>query len=209
MTCTKHRPALRRCTAAGTMRAAVRQPSREAKIPPGRKRLLFELFFLSGFCGLLYQVVWVRLAFASFGIIAAVISVVISVFMLGLALGSWGGGRAAEALARKTRLSAIHLYAATEFLIGLGAFLVPTLFRFGETWLARLGEANSIGYLSLSALAMALAIFPWCVGMGATFPIVMAYVREQGGAADEKSFSHLYVANVLGASLGALLPAGF
>ena len=46
-------------------------------IPIARKRLLFELFFVSGFCGLLYQVVWVRLAFASFGIIAPVISVVI------------------------------------------------------------------------------------------------------------------------------------
>ena len=83
------------------------------EIQPGRKRLLFELFFLSGFCGLLYQVVWVRLAFASFGIVAPVLSVVISVFMLGLAFGSWTGGRMIEALTRKTRLSAIYFYAMT------------------------------------------------------------------------------------------------
>ncbi len=32
------------------------------------------LFFVSGFSGLIYQVVWVRLAFASFGIITPVLS---------------------------------------------------------------------------------------------------------------------------------------
>src|ERR1700682_3696119 len=95
--------------------------SGETEIQPGRKRLLFELFFLSGFCGLLYQVVWVRLAFASFGIVAPVLSVVISVFMLGLASGSWAGGRMIEGLTRKTRLSAIYFYAMTELLIGIGA----------------------------------------------------------------------------------------
>ena len=50
------------------------------------------MFFCSGFCGLLYQIVWVRLAFASFGVNTPVLSVVISVFMLGLALGSWFAG---------------------------------------------------------------------------------------------------------------------
>ena len=60
---------------------------------PSRRPLLFLLFFVSGFCGLLYQVVWTRLAFASFGIIMPVLSVVISLFMLGLSLGAWLGGR--------------------------------------------------------------------------------------------------------------------
>ncbi len=47
---------------------------------------LFVTFFLSGCCALVYQVVWTRLAFASFGIITPVLSVVISVFILGLAV---------------------------------------------------------------------------------------------------------------------------
>ena len=51
---------------------------------------LFALFVLSGFCGLVYQIVWLRLAFKSFGIATPVLSVVVSVFMLGLALA---GGR--------------------------------------------------------------------------------------------------------------------
>lgn len=148
-----------------------------------------------------------RLAFASFGIVAPVLSVVISVFMLGLASGSWAGGRVIERLSRTTGRSAIYYYAAIELVIGLGAFAVPHLFGMGESLLARLGEANTFAYLTLSAVAIALAIFPWCFAMGATFPVVMAYVREHRGA-DAKSFSHLYFANVLGASLGALLTAG-
>jgi len=55
--------------------------------------VLFTLFFCSGFCSLLYQLVWLRLAFASFGIITPVLSVVISVFMLGLGVGSVVAGR--------------------------------------------------------------------------------------------------------------------
>lgn len=40
--------------------------------------LLSALFFVSGFCSLLYQVVWLRLAFAQFGIVTPVLSVVVS-----------------------------------------------------------------------------------------------------------------------------------
>src|SRR5260370_1320404 len=67
--------------------------------------------------------------------------------------------------------------------------------------------AASFASLALSALAITVCLLPWCIGMGATFPLVMAYMREIG-ARDEKSFSYLYLANVIGASAGALLAAG-
>lgn len=177
------------------------------KIQRDRKRLLFELFFVSGFCGLLYQVVWLRLAFAAFGIITPVVSVVVSVFMLGLGAGAWGAGRAVGAFTRITRRPAIFLYAAVELVIAMGAFAVPPLFHLGETALQQLGESNSFAYLAFSAVAIAASMVPWCLAMGATFPVMMAYVREQSDG-DEQSFSHLYLANVLGGSLGALLTAG-
>jgi spermidine synthase len=168
--------------------------------------LIFLLFFVSGFCGLLYQVVWTRLAFASFGIITPVLSVVISVFMLGLSLGSWAGGRGVGALVKRTGFSAAMFYALAEFVIGVGAFAVPRLFGLGEHFLLAMGEAGSLRYLISSALVLALAILPWCVFMGATFPLMMAYVREQEPRNSE-SFSYLYLANVLGAMSGTLLTA--
>src|SRR5213592_2940541 len=96
---------------------------------------LFVLFFVSGFCGLLYQVIWTRMAFASFGIITPVLSVVISVFMLGLSLGSWAGGRLIAPLRQRIGTSAILFYAWAELMIGAGAFIVPSLFSFAETLL--------------------------------------------------------------------------
>src|SRR3954471_8101462 len=109
--------------------------------------ILFAFFFVSGFCSLVYQVIWTRLAFASFGIITPVLSVVISVFMLGLSLGSWLGGRFATSLSRKTMFSAATFYALAEFVIGLGAFAVPRLFALGEHVLLSSGEGGSFRYL--------------------------------------------------------------
>jgi len=170
------------------------------------RRILFLLFFLSGFCGLVYQVVWTRLAFAAFGIITPVLSIVISVFMLGLSLGSWGGGKFIGPLVRRTGWSAMIFYGIAEFIIGLGAFLVPILFGVGERLLLSAGQGNSAVYLTLSALVLAFSILPWCLFMGTTFPLVMAYLKEEGDA-QSGSFSFLYLANVLGAMCGTFLAA--
>lgn len=170
------------------------------------RQLLFLVFFLSGFCALVYQVVWMRLAFASFGIIAPVLSVVISVFMLGLAVGAWAGGRWIGWLTRKTGLAAVVFYALAELLIGIGAFAVPKLFAVGEQMLLSTGEMDSFRYLCFSALVLALSILPWCLFMGATFPFMMAFVRQQDQG-NTGSFSFLYLANVLGAMSGSLLTA--
>lgn len=146
------------------------------------------------------------MAFASFGIITPVLSVVISVFMMGLSIGSWLGGRFIIPLVKTTRCSAILFYAVAEFIVGLSAYAVPRLFSAGERMLLSAGETNSFGYLCLSALVLAISILPWCLFMGVTFPFMMAYIRERNENATD-SFSYLYVANVLGAMCGAFLTA--
>jgi predicted membrane-bound spermidine synthase len=170
------------------------------------RKVLFLMFFVSGFCGLLYQVVWVRLAFSHFGVITPVLSIIISVFMLGLAIGSFAAGRAVSTLHMKLGLSAVYFYAMAEGLIGAGAFVVPGLFVLGDTVLLSGGEMNSLRYLVLSALAMTGAILPWCVMMGATFPLMMSFIKEREQAS-ATSFSFLYTANVLGALFGTILTA--
>jgi hypothetical protein len=111
--------------------------------------VLFLLFFLSGFCSLLYQVVWVRMAFAHFGVITPVLSVVLSVFMLGLGVGSVFGGRLAREWDRSRQTSLAVLYGFCELIIGVGAFAVPVLFALGDEALLRAGETSSVGYLVL------------------------------------------------------------
>ncbi|MEE8579991.1 MAG: hypothetical protein V3T33_00245 [Myxococcota bacterium] len=179
------------------------KPSALARV---RNRVLFLLFFLSGFCGLAYQVVWIRLAFSSFGIITPVLSVVISTFMLGLALGAWLSGHWLDTWRRRTGRSAIYFYALAEVLIGIGALAVPLLFGWGESWLLRFGEMGSALYLLHSGLVLGLSILPWCLAMGATFPLMMGFMKEVDRD-ETSSFSFLYLANVIGAMTGVLLTA--
>lgn len=173
---------------------------------PFTRRTLFLLFFLSGFCGLLYQVIWTRMAFASFGIIIPVLSVVISIFMLGLSIGAWVGGWLITPLQKKSGLSPIFFYGLIELFIGAGAFAVPKLFGLSEQILLSAGQMDSFRYLLFSAVALGLSIFPWCLFMGMTFPFMMAFMRTQD-ARSADSFSYLYVANVLGAMSGTFLTA--
>ena len=144
----------------------------------GRYKVIFVLFLFSGFCALLYELVWIRMAYASFGVITPVMSVVVSVFMLGLSLGTWLGGKWIDRLRKRLKISAIILYAISELLIGLGAFVVPRLFSLAEYYLLTAGEMDSFDYLLLSALTIGISTLPWCILMGFTFPFMMAFVKE-------------------------------
>lgn len=169
---------------------------------------IFTFFLISGFCGLLYQIVWIRLAFASFGVITPILSVVISVFMLGLALGSWAGGKYIARLTALTGAQGLEFYSLAELLIGVGGILVPMLFSFGQSMLLQAGNFNSFKYLLLSAFVLAASILPWCIFMGATFPCMASFVKKMDRPA-ETAFSYLYLANVIGAMLGVILTASF
>jgi predicted membrane-bound spermidine synthase len=172
------------------------------------KRLLFFLFFFSGFSGLVCQIVWLRLAFADFGIITPVVSIVLSLFMAGLAFGSFAGGKLVGPLCGTGRISPLVAYGIVECLIGLGAFAVPESFHLLQACLGRFGEMDSAGYLIASGGMIALSLLPWCFCMGMTFPLMMDHVRRIAPG-EERGFSRLYLANVLGAVAGTSLSAVF
>jgi spermidine synthase len=67
---------------------------------PGLLLFLSVLFFLSGTSALIYQVLWLRLLGLVFGVTVYAASTVWAVFMAGLALGSFFGGRAADRVSR-------------------------------------------------------------------------------------------------------------
>ena len=163
-------------------------------------KILFFLFLLSGFSGLLYQVIWLRLAFAKFGVITPVISVVVSIFMMGLGVGSWLAGKIAH------KKNPLLLYGLAELIVGIGAISVPPIFDFFSVKLLALGEMNSGAFLLTSGLAIGTSILPWCIMMGTTFPLGMAFLRTQDPTSS-KSFSFLYLGNVIGAMLGTWLTA--
>ena len=170
----------------------------------------FLLFFISGFCSILYEIVWLRLAMAQFGVTSALTSIVLSMFMAGLGLGSWGTGRLIRIYegghGGSIRIPALRLYALAELLIGISALLVPYQFWSGRQLLERLAVSSSWSYYLGSGICVALTLVPWCACMGATIPLAMLAIRNRRAAGSERSFSYLYLANVLGAVVGATVP---
>jgi spermidine synthase len=166
----------------------------------------FLLFFVSGFCSILYEIVWLRLSMAQFGVTSALVSIVLSMFMAGLGLGSWGSGRLLRNYGDRASSLGLRLYALAELLIGISALLVPIQLRWGRTLLERAGLASSGTYYLLSGIWIALTLVPWCACMGSTIPLAMAAIKGRFRAESTSSFSYLYVANVVGASAGTIVP---
>ena len=166
----------------------------------------FTFFLVSGFCSILYEIVWLRLAMAQFGVTSALASIVISVFMAGLGLGSWGSGSLIRKYEMRVRVPALRLYALAELLIGMSALLVPYQLLWGRKLLEWIGASSSWAYYLGSGTWIALTLVPWCACMGATIPVAMLAIRRRDPERSQRSFSYLYLSNVLGAVIGATFP---
>jgi spermidine synthase len=172
--------------------------------------LYFVFFLLSGFCSILYELIWLRLAMAQFGITTPLISTVLSMFMAGIGLGSWAAGRFVRSTGGWSNISSLKLYALCEFSIGTSALVVPAQLSWGHR-LLELVSGSSSGlssgpYYLISMVCLAVTLIPWCACMGATIPFAMSALRRGPERDTKRSFSFLYVANLVGAILGATVP---
>jgi spermidine synthase len=167
---------------------------------------LFVFFFISGFCSILYEIIWLRLCMAQFGVTSALVSIVLSMFMAGLGLGSWGSGYAIRRYGNRIKIPALNLYAFAELMIGAAALVVPYQLQWGRSLLDRLAVSSSPAYYLVSGAWIALTLIPWCACMGATIPLGMWAIRNSFSHGTKRSFSFLYLANVLGAVAGATVP---
>jgi len=167
--------------------------------------LIYLVFFLSGAAALVYQVVWVRSLTLIFGGSHLAVTVVLSIFMAGLASGGYLAGRIADRVARPLRVyGLLELGIAACALIFMGLMRIyPSVY----VVLAR-GAEDSILYLTgVRVLFAALVLIPPTTLMGGTLPVLSRFVAREP---DELrgALSLLYGLNTLGAVLGALL-AGF
>jgi hypothetical protein len=141
----------------------------------------FTFFLVSGFCAILYELVWLRLAMAQFSVATAFVSIVLSVFMLGLGFGSWRAGRYLEERGARPGVRGLRLYALAELLIGVSALLVPRELVWGRALMEKLAAAfplSTTGYYAVAGLLMALTLAPRDVRhQGAISPGVVAVVQ--------------------------------
>jgi spermidine synthase len=166
----------------------------------------YVLFVLSGFAGLIYESIWSHYLKLFLGHAAYAQTLVLAIFMGGMALGSWLCSRYSGRW-RNLLLG----YAAAEGAIGLCALAFHKVF-IGATDLAydsilpTLGSPLAVG--AFKWILSSLLILPQSALLGMTFPLmsaglVRAYPGGSGG-----TIAMLYFTNSLGAAAG-VLASGF
>lgn len=167
------------------------------------------LFFLSGFTGLVYQVLWLRRFTHVMGSGSVSVSVVIAAFMGGLFLGAVLLTQVLHHCRHELRW-----YAVLEGLIGFWGLLFVWSFPhvggihhwLSGAWLSGGGGAGVIGLAAKATFSMLLMLLP-TAAMGATLPLMVQFLARRGcGFGD--AIGQLYAVNAAGGATGAML-AGF
>lgn len=169
------------------------------------RRVILDLFILSGAAGLIYEVVWARQLVLVFGNTTQAVSAILTGFFGGMAIGSAFGGRIADRVRRPLRL-----YGALELVLVVIVLLTPVTFRLlHEVYRGAFGSLEaSPGLLALVRFGLALvALGPATVLMGATLPTLTRYLTRDAEHLSD-AFGRLYAANTLGAIVGTIA-AGF
>jgi len=168
--------------------------------------IVLLVFTASGFAGLIYESVWSHYLKLFLGHAAYAQTLVLAIFMGGMALGAWGCSRIS---ARWRDL--LFAYAIIEALIGLAALVFHHVFNAVtdyafESLIPAIGNPTGVQFFKW-ALAGAL-ILPQSVLLGMTFPLLTAGVVRLRPERSGHAVAMLYFTNSLGAGVG-VLASGF
>jgi len=164
------------------------------------------LFFLSGATGLVYELLWVRVLYQTFGSTIQSVTTVVAAYMGGLGLGAWLLGRRAD---RHDRPAA--LYGWLEIAIGVFGLASPLVLALAHRMYVGTAAALALDGAASVALRFALAgavlLIPTTL-MGGTLPVLTRAFTGADRAELQRSLGRLYGLNTLGAVVGTAL-AGF
>ncbi len=167
--------------------------------------LIVGLFLVNGVFNLAYEVLWARALALIIGTTTYALSVMLAVFLAGIAAGSLWMTRRLERLKEPLRLllliqalMVLWVLASPLLVNALPHVFLRGLWAFGITWSTS---------LTLKCALSALLLLPLTLGMGAIFPlgIRLAFGRTEGLA---REVGDLYGVNTAGGIAGAFL-AGF
>jgi spermidine synthase len=164
------------------------------------------LFFLSGATGLIYELLWVRVLYQSFGSTIQSVTTVVAAYMGGLGLGAWVFGRVAD----RSRYPA-KLYGWLEIAIGVFGIISPLVLGLAHWIYIGTAGALALGGGASVALRFGLAAFVLLIPttlMGGTLPILTRALMGEDRGLLKPSLGRLYGLNTLGAMTGTAL-AGF
>lgn len=156
-------------------------------------RIIKPIFFISGFSALIYQIAWQRMLFQAFGVDLESVTIIIAVFMAGLGIGGYCGGRIADKFSTKI----LFIFALAELGIGLFGLMSPTLIH----WVRDLVLLSSTPVIALANFA--LLLFPTFL-MGSTLPLLTSYLNQLSSNTGE-NIGWLYFTNTIGAAVSCLM----
>jgi predicted membrane-bound spermidine synthase len=167
--------------------------------------VILLLFFFSGVTALIYEVIWSDYLTLLFGSTIQAQTVVLAVFMGGLALGNNFFGRFADRIRRP-----LIIYGCLEMAIGVYAFLFSYIYRLANDLFIPVGSNlldHRGGLLLLNGVISVLLLLGPTILMGGTLPILAGWLQKSAPDAGRRA-ARFYSINTLGAVCGAWL-AGF
>jgi spermidine synthase len=170
------------------------------------RRMLFAIFTISGFSGLIYESIWSHYLKLFLGHAAYAQTLVLAIFMGGMALGAW---LVARSTGRIRNL--LVAYAVVELLTGILALVfhkvyVGTVAFTFDSAIPAMDSAASIAAFKWGLAA--LLILPQSILLGTTFPLISSGVIRRFPENSGETLAMLYFTNSLGAALG-VLASGF
>lgn len=173
----------------------------------------FLCAFTSGLITIGMQVVWSRVLAMIIGSSTYAFTIVLSLFLVGLALGAWMVGAKIRSDLTSLRrsilfvelLTAAALFLSLRLTNSIPSLLVATGFRLGvDSW---------VGLLALQLAASTVLILVPAILMGMMMPLVLTWSGGVGGEASvkpvatEKLVGQSYAINTVGAIVGAIVTA--
>ena len=166
----------------------------------------FTLFFISGISGLIYESIWSQYLKQFLGHAAYAQTLVLVIYMWGMALGSW----LAAVWANRVK-DLLIWYAIVEIALGALALVFHDFFiRYIDTSFSTilpfLGKPILISLYKWGSSA--LIILPQSMLLGATFPLMAGGILRRFPGLSGYKTSFIYFVNTFGASIGVLI-SGF
>lgn len=168
--------------------------------------------FISGVVTIGMQVVWSRVLSMIIGSSNYAFTIVLALFLIGLALGAWIVSRRAMIEIARLRLmlawvqliTAAMLFLSLRFTSSVPSLLINIGFKFGvNSW---------AGLLALQILAATMLVLAPAVLMGMTMPLVLTWAGRSGSdsrALSARLVGQAYAINTLGAITGSIVTAFF
>ncbi len=176
-----------------------------SRFTPVLSALILSCFLLSGGAGLIYEILWVRMIDKVVGSAPFAVATVLAVFMGGLAVGSYLGGKHIDRITSKNHL--LYVYGVLEVAIGIYGLLLPLLLGMAKP-IYVLAYNNLFQYFWVYQLftflvCSLLLILPTSL-MGVTLPVLCRFYVTHLDHLGLRT-GRLYGLNTVGAALGALL----